>query len=202
VVLDRRVSYSSVDRVRCDSEQGAYALVRHLLDLGHRRIAIVSGPLAVSTAMDRMAGYARALHEAGLGADERLTRYGEFTAGAGYQLTRQILDAGPRPTALFAANNVMAFGAFRALREAGLRVPGDVSLVTFDDLPETLIMEPFLTVVNQPAYALGQRAAELLLQRLAGEGPAEPQEIVLPTELVVRESTAPPKTSYELRVQS
>lgn len=192
VVLDRRVPYSSVDRVRCDSEQGAYALVRHLLELGHRRIAIISGPLAVSTAVDRMAGYARALREAGLEADEGLARYGEFTSDAGYQLTRQILDAVPRPTALFAANNVMAFGAFRALREAGLRVPGDISLVTFDDLPETLIMEPFLTVVNQPAYVLGQRAAELLLHRLAGEGPPEPREIVLPTELVVRDSTAPP----------
>jgi LacI family transcriptional regulator len=193
VILDRRISHGGVDLVRCDSEHGAYLLTRHLIELGHRRIALVSGPRAVSTAVDRANGYARALGEAGLEIDEQLMCYGEFTPEAGYELTEQILRIVPAPTALFAANNLMAFGAFRAIRTAGLRIPQDISLVTFDDLPEQLNLEPFLTAVYQPAYELGQRAAELLLQRLASEGPPDIQEIVLPIELIVRRSSAPPR---------
>jgi LacI family transcriptional regulator len=192
VVLDRRISHHGVDLVRCDSARGAYLLTRHLVELGHRRIALISGPQTVSTATDRADGYVRALREAGLEADERLMCYGEFTPESGYELTSRILRILPAPTALFAANNLMAFGAFRAIREAGLHIPTDISLVTFDDLPEQLILEPFLTAVYQPAYELGQRAAELLLQRLAAEGPADVQDIVLPIELIVRRSSGPP----------
>ncbi len=104
----------------------------------------------------------------------------------------QALLVTPRPTALLAANNFITSGAFRAVREAGLRVPRDISIVSFDDLPMASDIGPSLTVVAQPAYEMGRRATKLLLTRLSGDGPAEPQEIVLPTEIIVRESSAPP----------
>ncbi len=193
VVLDRRVPDAKVDTVRCDSEQAAYQLVRHLLDLGHERIAVLSGPRVASTAVDRVAGYRRALAEAGLGDTVELEYYGEFSRGSGYCMTQEILSATPRPTALFATNNFIAIGAVRALREARLRVPEDISMVVFDDLPASLVVEPFFTAAAQPAYEMGHKAAELLLAHLAGEGPGEPQEIVLPTEVIVRKSSGPVK---------
>jgi len=191
VVLDRRVSSCIVDSVRGDSEGGAYALMRLLLELGHRRIALLNGPAEVSTAVDRLAGYRRALADAGLACDERLIFPGQFTLEAGRRMAQEALALSPRPTALFATNNFIAIGAYRALREAGLAVPDDISLVAFDDLPSALMLEPFLTVVSQPAYEMGRRATELLLDRLAGAAPADCQEIVLPCEVIVRRSTGP-----------
>ncbi len=190
VVIDRHIP-TAVDIVRCDSEGGAYRLVRHLLDLGHRRIAILSGLPDVSTAQDRVAGYRRALAEAGLSADEALLFHREFTLAAGEAMARQAMALDPRPTALFAVNNFIAIGALQALHAMGVRVPEDISLVAFDDLPPTLMLEPFLTVASQPAYEMGYHATELLLQRIAGDAPAAYQHIVLPTTLIVRESASP-----------
>lgn len=192
VVLDRRVPGVRADLVRCDSEQGAFQLTQLLLSQGHRRIAALSGPQSVSTAVDRVAGYRQAMASAGLGHAPELVFHGTFRQESGYQMARQALALQSQPTALFAANNFIALGAYRALREAGLRVPGDMSLVAFDDLPAALVMEPFLTVAAQPAYEMGQKATELLLARLSGEGPADCQEIVLPTEVIVRRSSGPP----------
>ncbi len=195
VVLDRRVPECRADDVRGDSEQGAYDLVRLLLDLGHRRIAILSGPPEVSTAADRVAGYRRALAEAGLDSDPALILHGRLRQEGGYQMTQQALALVPRPTALFAANNFIAIGAYRALQDAGLRVPDDMALVAFDDLPPALVLEPFLTVAAQPGYEMGQRATELLLARLAGTAADDCQEIVLPTEIIVRRSSGAPLKS-------
>lgn len=192
VVLDRHIPDAAVDTVRGDSEGGAYEMVRHLLRLGHRRIAVISGPQAVSTAADRVAGYRRALIEAGLEPDPALIHYGQFTQDSGYRMAQAVLAVSPPPTALLTGNNFIAVGALRALREAGLRVPDDLSLTTFDDLPAAMIVDPFLTVVTQPAYEMGRRATALLLDRLAERGPAQPQEIVLPAELIVRASSGPP----------
>ena len=198
VVLDRRVTARHVDSVRCDSEAGAYALTRHLLSLGHRRIAVLTGRRAVSTSVDRVAGCRRAMEESGLELDDELVRYGGYNFGSlnqadGYQMARAVLAAAPpRPTAIFAANNFIAFGAIRALREAGLRVPDDMSVVAFDDLPPEWAMDPFLTVAAQPAYEIGRRAAELLLARIGGDAQAAAQAVVLPFELIIRRSTAAP----------
>ncbi|GAB4423006.1 MAG: substrate-binding domain-containing protein [Chloroflexi bacterium OHK40] len=195
VILDRRLRGAKVDSVRGDSEQGAYEVVRHLIGLGHRRIAVLIGPLSVSTAADRVAGYRRALREAGIPVDEALIVEDSFSAEGGYRATLRVLRDEPRPTAIFAGSNFIAFGAFRALREARLRVPEAISLVAFDDLPEGWLMAPFLTAVNQPAYEIGQRATALLLDRLAGRGAPTPQEVILPTELIIRRSSAPPCAS-------
>ena len=190
VVLDRRLTAGCVDEVRTDSEAGAYVVVRHLLDLGHRRIAVLTGPETVSTAVDRVAGYRRAMAEEGLRPDDGLVVFGGYNEASGYEMTRLILAAEPRPTAIFAANNFIAFGAIGALRDAGLRAPEDMSIAVFDDLPPGWVFDPFLTVVSQPAYEIGKQAAELMLERLAGKAPAEPRTIVLPSELIIRRSTA------------
>ncbi|HEX7976242.1 MAG TPA: LacI family DNA-binding transcriptional regulator [Anaerolineales bacterium] len=191
VVLDRRIPEAKTDVVRCDSEGGAYQLVHLLLSLGHQQIAILSGPRGVSTAEDRVTGYERALAEAGLKDESRQVYYGEYTQSSGYEMAKQALAANPRPTALFAANNFIAIGALRALRAFGLRVPEDMSLVGFDDLPPSLVTFPFLTVAAQPAYEMGQKATELLLSRLNENMPGAFQEIVLPTEVIVRQSSGP-----------
>ena len=191
VVLDRRVRVRQVDEVRCDSVAGAYALIGHLIRLGHRRIAVITGRHTIATSVDRVAGYERALIDAGITLDPELIRYDSFSLAGGYRRMKEILAITPRPTAVFAANNFIAFGALRALREAGARVPDDMSLVTFDDLPEGWHDDPFLTVLAQPAYEIGRRAAELLLERLEGSAQPKRRVIILPGELIARRSSAP-----------
>lgn len=192
VVVDRCVPYSQVDVVRTDSEQGAYQLIQYLLGLGHKQVAILTGPDYVSTAVDRVAGYRRAMLEAALQIKDGFICYSEFTQAGGYEMMRHVLTLPARPTAVFAANNFIALGALRALRDAGLRAPEDIALVAFDDLPPSLIIDPFLTVASQPSYEMGQRAAELLLARLTGETFVDYQELILPIEIIVRGSSGPP----------
>lgn len=192
VVVDRCIPGVAVDVVRGESEQAACQLTEHLLALGHRRIAMLCGPSDVSTAIDRQLGYQRAYRQKGFAAPDELIFHDSYTVASGVRMTQLALAAQPRPTALFAANNFIAIGAFQALREEGLRAPADLSLVAFDDLPLTLILDPFLTVASQPAYEIGWRATELLLARLASENHSAAQEIVLPTALIMRRSTAPP----------
>lgn len=189
VVLDRRIPHQRVDVVRTDSEGGACRLVQLLLSLGHRRIAVLSGPQSVSTAEDRIAGYRRAMREADMGPGSHIIVHDDYTQQGGYRMAERVMRMTPRPTALFAGNNFIALGALKALRDGGLRVPEDVAVVGFDDLPQTFFIEPFLTVITQPAYEMGRRATQLLLARLSTDPPDEHQEIVLPTELIVRRST-------------
>ena len=188
VVLDRRVPGDlETDVVRCDSEGGAYNLVNLLISMGHQRIAALVGPHDVSTAEDRVAGYRRALKDARLDWEQVL--YGEYSLESGYQLACESLRSAVRPTAYFAGNNFLAIGALRALREAGVKVPEQAALVGFDDLPEALVIDPFLTVIAQPAYDMGHKATELLLARLSGQTPETCQEIILPVKLIVRRSS-------------
>jgi LacI family transcriptional regulator len=189
VLIDRRLANIQADVVRCESEDGAYRLVRLLLDLGHQRIAVISGPAGTSTAEDRVAGYRRAMAEAGL-SGQAMALYGAFTPDSGYTLAQQVLASDPRPTALFAANNFIAIGALKALRDAHLSVPDDMSIVAFDDLPEVMMVDPFLTVATQPAYEMGRLAAQMLVKRLNGDIPQDWQEVVLPIEIIMRRSIA------------
>ena len=189
VIIDRRIDGVEVDTVYCDSEGGAYELVGHLISLGHKRIAMLNGPTDVATATDRLAGYKRALAEANIESEGSLMFCGGFDIDSGYNMAQKVLALSPRPTALFAANNFIAIGAIRAFRDAGLSIPENMAVVGFDDLPETLVIDPFLTSAAQPAYEMGRQATTLLLDRLSGKAPDEIQEIVLPVELIIRQSS-------------
>jgi LacI family transcriptional regulator len=189
VVLDRRIPGLPVDTVRCDSLDGAYQLARYLISLGHRQIAVMSGAVGTSTADDRVAGYCQALAEARIERDEAYILRGEFTQESGYQLTRRAINLPLRPTALIAANNFMTIGAMKALQEVAMDVPDDIALVGFDDLPPAMVTFPFFTVASQPAYEMGTRAMTLLLGRLQGERGGEAQEVILPTQLIIRRSS-------------
>lgn len=192
VVVDRRAPGVDVDVIRGDSVGAACDLTRHLLDLGHHRIAMLSGPEDVSTAQDRVMGYQSAFRQVGATPSPELFFMDAYTVAGGRRMAQRALALDPRPTALFAANNFIAIGAFHLLREQGLRAPEDISLVAFDDLPPTIMLEPFLTVATQPANEMGRRATELLLGRLLGQNESAPQEIILPTPVIRRHSTAPP----------
>jgi len=207
VVMDRHIDGWNVDTVMGDSLSASRALVKHLIGLGHKRIAMISGPLTTSTSTERIIGYRIALTEAGLPFDPELIRTGEYRSISGEHLTHQLLGIDERPTAIFAANNVIALGAIDALSARGLRVPQDMALVCLDDLPNTSHLFPFLTVAVQPAYDLGANAAQLLLSRLVGEQPLSPRHVVLPTRLIIRHSCGstlaePGRSTLSLPTQS
>ncbi|EKD87878.1 MAG: hypothetical protein ACD_35C00158G0001 [uncultured bacterium] len=189
VLLDRSLANTEVDVVRCDSKGGAYQLIKLLMKLGHRKIAILRGPIGVSSAEDRMAGYQLALQETGLETSDQLIFSGEFSVESGYQMTKKLLLMSPRPTAMFASNNFIAIGALKALRDAQVDVPGEMSVVGFDDLPLALVVDPFLTVADQPAYDMGRLATQRLLEHLDGKTIQEFQETILPVSIIERKST-------------
>ena len=189
VILDRALPGVQADLVRCDSEEGARQLTRLLLDLRHRHIALLTGPKEVSTSADRVRGYCRALKEAGLPDGSQSVYYGEFNQASGYAITRRAFEQSPRPTAIFSANNFLTLGALNALQGLGLRVPEDIAVVGFDDIPAAIIGDPFLTVASQPAYEMGKIATEMLLERLGAQPPTEFQTIILPTPIVIRRSS-------------
>jgi len=188
VAIDRRIEDWDVDTVFGDSLSGARALTQHLISLGHKRIAVITGPLNASTAEDRVAGYCMALTEAGIPIEPRLIKRGEFRTASGEDLTHQVLDEGLNPTAIFAANNAIAMGVIDALEKQDLRIPQDVALVCFDDFPNISRFFPFLTVAVQPAYDMGLNAAQLLLSRLDSEVSLQPRQVVLPVRLIIRHS--------------
>src|SRR5262245_909232 len=169
------------------NSEGAHMAVTHLLELGHRRIATITGPIEMEVSIDRRDGYKRALLEAGLPISSDLIVAGDFTQERGYEAMVRLLSLPQRPTAIFAASDSMAIGALRAIREAGLSVPGDIALVSFDDLPVAGFADPPLTTVHQPVLELGAKAVELLIERIK-EPDRAPLHVRLPTRLVVRKS--------------
>lgn len=192
VLLDRHVDNQDLNIIRGDSEGGAYTLTKHLLDLGHEHIVLLNGSQQVSTSRDRAEGYKRAMQEANATDDHIQILWGEFAHESGYRQTLEVLQLYPRPTALVAANNFIAIGAIKAIDRSGLQIPEDISLVVFDDLPESIIARPFLTTASQPAYEMGFLAANTLINCLKNDTDIETKEIVLPFELKVRTSSAPP----------
>jgi LacI family transcriptional regulator len=183
-------SLPSVDApsVDVDNRAGARTAVAHLLGLGHRRIGcITNAPLAYTAAADRVDGYRDALAEAGIEVDPGLIVEGAFDAASGHAAALELLARAPEVSGLFVASDIVAFGAMRAIREVGRRVPEDLSVVGFDDIPLARHFDPPLTTIRIPARALGAAAGRALVQRLAGRVSSE--RMLLPTELIVREST-------------
>lgn len=186
VLLDR-FSDVAVDQVGVENEAGAYALVSHLLSLGHTRVGMIAGLGGLSTSSERVTGYERALQRHGLALDPALVVSGLSTEEGGYRAMRQMLALPTPPTAVFGGNVAMTLGAFGAICDAGLRVPADVAVVTFDDLPWCDNFEPRLTAVAHPAYAIGARAIQLLARRM--RDPEAPTQVLrLGGEIVHRTS--------------
>ena len=175
--------------VRVRNREGAQEAVRHLVALGHKRIAHITGSPRHPDSIDRREGYAQALAAAGIAADSALVREGDWEEQSGLRCAEALLEAGARFTAIFASNDQMAFGAGLALFRRGLRVPGDVSIIGFDDLPRAAYSWPPLTTVRQPAMEMGMAAAQALVAELRGGSLALPS---FDATLVLRDSTAPP----------
>jgi LacI family transcriptional regulator len=191
IVLQGSLPGVDVPSVDIDNEAGARSAVEHLLALGHRRIGcITNAPLAYTAARERLAGFHAALAGAGLAAEPELIAEGSFDAPSGRTAMESMLHAHP-PTAVFVASDVVALGAIAAIRDAGLRVPDDLSVVGFDDVPLAAYFDPPLTTIRLPAHELGFAAGRALLERIRGR--PVPARMLLPTELVVRGSSGPPR---------
>ncbi len=207
VFVNRKANKDHADVVETDNPLGSILAIEHLTSLGHSRIGFVSGPNSVSTYAGRLQGYETGLAEAGLPVDRGLIRIGGFHPDSGYRLTMELLNLDPKPTALYIASGRLTHGAYQAIKEYGISVPEQLSLVCFDDTEWSTLVAPPLTTIFQKTYELGQISARLLLERLAkqerdnarwdwdeSEGP-EPdplsQNIKIPPRLIVRNSTGP-----------
>lgn len=190
VLLDRTIRGVRAAYISVDNRAGARRAVRHLLDLGHTRIAHVSGPTGIISARQRKAGWVDAMRAAGQ--EPALLECGNFLEDGGYTAGRALLARNTGFTAVFAANDLTAIGLLSAFAEAGLRVPQDVSVVGFDGLQLTSYLTPKLTTVAQPISEIGRTATRLLLQQISGELADAPRSVILPTELLVRDSSGVP----------
>ncbi|MCE6998617.1 substrate-binding domain-containing protein [Saccharothrix sp. S26] len=183
----------SVPSVGATNWSGGIAAARHVLSLGHERVAVIAGPPERMCARARLGGIRAAMDEHGVPLDERLVRVGQwFAFEEGFDHARELLRLPDPPTAVLCGNDLQALGVYEAARQAGLRVPDDLSVVGFDDIPAVRWCGPPLTTVRQPMVEMGAAAAELVLALAAGRTPAQPR-VELPTTLIVRDSTAPPR---------
>lgn len=179
-------------KVGIDNAQAAAEATRHLVDLGHKRIAFIGGPKNFTLCKERLKGFRRVMRKAGLELPPEYIQFGEFKLAAGHSEVKAVLATRTRPTALFCANDEIAMGVMKGLREAKLRVPGDISIIGFDDLDIADYCSPPLTTIRQPRRQMGSAAMELMLRILRGDATRE-ECITLPHELIVRESTAAPR---------
>lgn len=181
--VSNNISYVDVDNVN-----GACKAVEHLVKLGHRRIGIINGILEGANGQDRFRGYKFALDKYSIPKDKELIKNGDYSQASGMLMMKELLSLADRPTAVFVANDLMATGALKVIKEAGLQVPKDIAVVGYDDLVLAEISVPPLTSVRQPIFDLGKEAVRLLVAQME-QGKKSLQKIVLETELIVREST-------------
>jgi DNA-binding LacI/PurR family transcriptional regulator len=194
VCIDRKPRGWSGDTVTVANLSGAHSAVRHLVQLGHTRIATISGPLHLTNSQDRLKGYKKALREAGITIRTEYVKEAAYSKADGQSAALTLMRVSPPPTAIFAGNDLIALGVLQAARELGIRCPEDVSLVGFDDLDISSMTNPPIFTVSQSGYELGATALRLLLDRVANwDGP--PRHVVLQTELRMRESVVPPASA-------
>jgi LacI family transcriptional regulator len=191
VDLDRQSGLENVDTVILDNQLGAELATNHLLELGHRRVAMISGPRHLSNARKRLQGFRKTLRSAQLVVPHEYIEFGDFREQSGRIAAAKLLSNEVPPTAILVANNEMMAGALFAIRQRRIKVPRDLSLIGFDDARWAQYADPPLSVVSQPTAAMGQRAAELLLERLSGQ--KKSRTVVFEPKLIVRRSTAAPK---------
>ena len=188
VVIDRRMLNMEVDTILADNFNGTLRAIHHLVQLGHKRIGVVSGPLHLTSARERYTGYLQAMSDAGLAVETNLTRFGDYRQASGYTLTRELLEMPNSPSALFVANNQMTIGALNAIHDGKWIIPDNIAVIGFDDLSWAVSLNPPLTTVAQPTFEIGIRAADLLIERISTPD-RPPRTIVLETRLIVRESS-------------
>ncbi|GLS34176.1 LacI family transcriptional regulator [Mesorhizobium albiziae] len=191
VLIDRACDGVETDAVTLDNQRAVFDAATYLLHLGHRRVGYISGPLDTSTGRDRLAGYRGALEAAGIAFEDQLVRFGNFREAEAYKAAMQLLTLSERPTAIFSANNLMVIGVMKAIRDIGLSCPEDISVACFDDFPWADVFRPQLTTVAQPVRAIGEQAAQLMLDRLGGGSEGGPRRLVLQGRLMVRSSCRP-----------
>jgi LacI family transcriptional regulator len=196
VLLDPGGEVDGYDTISIANYEGAYAVVRHLVAVGHRRIATITGPERNVDARERLSGYRTALRDAGLEVEPELETRGDFGEASGYEAARTLLRRRRRPHAIFAGNDYMALGVLRAAAEAGLRVPEDVAVAGFDDIEMSRCLSPPLTTVRVDTFHLGERAVGLLLRAMRHTGGREPvehrHEVLSTTPIIRRSCGAPP----------
>lgn len=193
VFVDRDVERTDADVVSVNNRAGMRLIAEHLWGLEHRRIAMISGPLDKASGYERYLGLRDALSDLGVELEDSLVRFGDFRTSSGREGARELLSLPSPPTAMVTANSQMTLGALLTISEMGLSVPGDVSMVGFDDPEWAPLTGPPLTTVAQPTYEMGVRAARMLLDRIETEPGGEGRKVLLEPWLVVRESTAPAK---------
>jgi LacI family transcriptional regulator len=190
VIVDRDIPGVAVDSVLTDNARGGWLAVRHLVDLGHRRIGCIAGPSDLTPSAERVTGYRQALQEGDIPVNETLIVKGDFQYESGYRAARQLLAMDDPPTAIFACNDLMAVGAIRAALELGRQVPTSLSVVGFDDVRLASFTNPPLTTITQPKYEMGTLAATMLLERMRDRD-MPPRRQLLDISLMIRQSTAP-----------
>lgn len=152
-----------------DSLQGAYDATKHLIDLGHKKIVFLSGPLVSANARFRLNGYKKALHDHGLNIDKNLIREGDYKTTSGYKQVKYLFEKGFKFSAIFASNDLMAFGAYKAAKEADMKIPKDLSIIGFDNIKLPDVLEPKITSMEIPAYKMGEQAVQILLNLIKGK---------------------------------
>jgi LacI family transcriptional regulator len=195
VIVDRDLQDLTADLIRIDHEAGGYLATSHLLALGHRHIACICGPAETSVARMRLAGYRRAMHEAAVEVAPGWVVESDFSSPSGYIAAVGLLE-NLRPSAIFAANDMVGFGVLRAAAERNIRVPAELSVIGFDDIQMSRYVYPALTTVGQSIRKLGERAAQVLLQRITAPSDAPAEQWIVAPSIVVRESTAAPNRVF------
>ncbi|MCS6872802.1 MAG: LacI family transcriptional regulator [Anaerolineae bacterium] len=187
VLVDQSDPSGQSNVVDATNWQGAYEATEYLIKLGHRRIGLITGMMQIASAQERLEGYRAALTSYNIGFDPELVVQGDFWEPTGYQAASILLDLEHPPTAIFASNDLSAFGAMEAIRERGLRIPADISIIGFDDIPQASLVYPKLTTVRQPLDEMGRVAVRMLLDLI--EDPDQPaRHVTLATQLIVRDS--------------
>lgn len=190
VVLLGHMPGQDIPSVDIDNFTGAATATQHLLHLGHRRIGLITNAdPAYSASADRLSGYRQSLEDAGVKYEPELVAYGNFTPRSGYQAMEELLALPEPPTAVFIASDTVALGGLQAARQSGRRVPDDLAIVGFDDIPLAGFVEPPLTTIHLPANGLGRGAAEMLIRIINGEKPIRDPHMLLETQLIVRKSS-------------
>ena len=200
VLIDQADATENSSVVEATNWQGAYEATRYLCQLGHTRIAFITGSLAVRSAIDRLQGYKAALADCDIPVREELIIEGDYQQQTGYESAKRLLQTvDPPPTAIFASNDLAAFGVMDAARECDFRIPDDISIIGFDDVPQASFVYPKLTTVRQPLEQMGQVAAKMLLEQIEDQSRSEsrpPQRVALATQLIIRDfvrADSPPK---------